>query len=137
MIQQLADNLKTLLAGIQSDPAILSKFDLEIVRAANAAVEKANPDLVWCFLDISTGHLSEMDQKAVEGIEAGPFYAKTHDYGCEFRVPSIEEMIENKELVETFSPAFLTLLEYARERGCGYINADVDAVTTEDLQYFG
>lgn len=136
MIREFADTLKSIIESIQAEPALLSKLDPETIRVANSLIEKADPELVWCYLDISTGHLSIADQEVLEGCNGAPFYSQPHNHGCEFRVPTNEDMGEHQVALKQFSPEFIALLAYARDRGCAYINLDADAATTADLLYF-
>lgn len=100
------------------------------------------------FLDASTRHITQQDNTLLLGLRGDtstldgslfPIRVIPHTYGWWVNVTSepgeLDEYI--RELTAAgMSEAFCTLLRYARERECWWINLDRDAEELDDLPTF-
>lgn len=90
-------------------------------------------------LDISTGHITENDNKLLTKDEC-PVSAYKFTYGFLVNVPhNIESVYKDTRkaiVVNGFSDAFQTVFELARKNQCDYIMFDCDGITYEDLPVF-
>lgn len=106
------------------------------MKAATYTTQKIQTNKV---LDISTGHITENDNKLLADEEC-PVSAYKFIYGFLVNVPhNLENIYEEtrKAIVITgFSDAFQTIYELARKNKCDYIMFDCDGITYEDLPVF-
>lgn len=92
------------------------------------------------YLDLSTGHLTEFDNGTLRSVDpnADAPLVRPYEYGYWVWVPDREDL----EVYLTayteygFSSAFCTVLRYARENACDWINFDRDAEPCPDLVTF-
>ena len=92
---------------------------------------------VYNYMDLSTAHLIKKDAQLLgKRPEGGPII-RDYAYGWWVWVPSddMTEMLRQYRKVG-FSPNFSTVLRYARNLHCNWINFDQDADLDDDLPKF-
>ena len=99
-----------------------------------------NPAIVKC-LDISTGHMTENDDKllkaATDDQRQVPSLAIVYEYKEGYFVYVSPETDQDAELTkEGFSAAFLNLIKMARSLKLKYVQFDADGITYADLPLF-
>jgi hypothetical protein len=98
------------------------------------------------FLDASTAHVGRRDDdilrewskcEPMESAKAAPYRTIAHAYGyfVNVRMEPAEERAEYENEARDcgISEAFIRLQDYARERGCWWINLDRDADAIDGL----
>jgi hypothetical protein len=86
---------------------------------------------IYSYWDVSTGHLTEHDDyllmKAAKGAGSEDLVTYITEQGYWVFVTSDEEEI-NRLHQEGFSPAFINLMHFARERGIWWIKLDAEGM---------
>lgn len=98
------------------------------------------------YLDLSTGHLPPSERSRLDQVgtpderQRRPLkLPKTvmHGEGWWVNVPTDFMVQTAVDAVKAGCPTLANILNYAHERGCWWINFDVDAERLGDLPYFG
>lgn len=88
------------------------------------------------YLDASIGHLPAVERVIL--AEGGPFDGGPrviqHDYGWWVNVPEFRTDFEDEWTNET--PVLATVLRFAREHDCNWVNFDADAEQINGLTFY-
>lgn len=90
-------------------------------------------------LIVSTGHVSHPEFLAMTADDELPYRAIDHEYGVLLILvdhDDIGESVEADSYMRTHFPHLLTVVNFARERGCKYINFDQDGIQYEELPIY-
>ena len=93
------------------------------------------------FLDASTGHMTYEDSlKLLDDPIAFPCPVIPHDYGWWINVPGVklwrEEPIADQIREQGYSEDFISMLVFARDNCCWWVNLDCDGEFVEGLKNF-
>ena len=94
------------------------------------------------YLDVSTSHVTEEDAKILDSLhDSGedPTRVIPKRFGWWVNVPDDDEWIERSTegwKDRGMSDAFIGLLNYARTKGCSWVNLDSDADYEDGLPTF-
>lgn len=92
---------------------------------------------IFNYLDISTGHMTEEDDKLLKESEAS-LVVYSYEYGYFVHVPDLktESSIIPAFREHGFSEAFSKIMEYAQGKGFAFVRFDSDGAEYEELPMF-
>ena len=90
-------------------------------------------------LVISTGHVSHPEFLAMTADDELPYRVLDHEYGVLLILIDYDDMgefMEADSYMRTHFPHLLQVINFARERGCKYINFDQDGIQYKELPIY-